>query len=342
MLKVDKLGVILSKTNLIFENEGVFNPAVISDNSQIHLYYRAVSSGNYSSIGYCLLSAPSTIEKRNTQPLITPVFEFEIHGMEDPRIVKIDALYYLTYTAFDGINALGALAISSNLIDFYKFGVIVPVLPMKEFGPSLEYEASEDKIKVNRLSNKKNLIWDKNVVLFPRKLNGKFCFFHRIKPFISIVYVDSFEDLNSDFWEKYFANETSFILHLELYHTDKANYVGAGCPPIELKEGWLFIYHAVYEFDAGLIYKTHVVLLNLTNPLIVEAYLPYALLEPEYNWEKIGIVNNVVFPTGAIISEQNLIVYYGAADNCIACASINIAELLATFIYPLKHSQDAK
>jgi predicted GH43/DUF377 family glycosyl hydrolase len=341
MLNITKIGVILSKTNLIFENEGVFNPAVISHNNKIHLFYRAVSRDNFSSIGYCSLSSPTTIEKRNTMPLITPTFDFEIHGIEDPRIVKIDMIFYMTYTAFDGVNALGALAVSTNLIDFYKLGIIVPILPMKEFGPSLEIEASADKMKINRLSTKKNLIWDKNVVLFPRKIDGKFCYFHRIKPFISIVYVESFELLDSNFWENYFAKETSSILHLELYHTDKASYFGAGCPPIEIKEGWLFIYHAVYEFEAKFVYKSHVVLLNLANPLIVEAYLPYALIEPEYNWERIGVVNNVVFPTGAIISEQNLFIYYGAADDCIACASIKMTELLTAFIYTIKNEQNA-
>jgi predicted GH43/DUF377 family glycosyl hydrolase len=338
MLKVDKIGVILSKTNLFFENEGVFNPGVIEFDGKIHLFYRAVSNGNFSSIGYCLLSEPSTIEIRNKRPLVAPVFEFEIHGMEDPRIVKIDTLFYMTYTAFDGVNALGALAVSSDLVHFYKTGIIVPLLPVKVFAKALQFEASEDQIKREINSGKTNLIWDKNVVLFPRKINENFVFFHRIKPFISIVFVASFENLTESFWEGYFANEHSFILHLESFHLEKVSYFGAGCPPIEISQGWLFIYHAVYDLEVGLVYKTHVVILNLLNPLIIEAYLPYPLLEPEYNWEKVGVVNNVVFPTGALLRDQTLYIYYGAADNCIACAAINLPELLTSLIFTNQQS----
>jgi beta-1,2-mannobiose phosphorylase / 1,2-beta-oligomannan phosphorylase len=55
MLKVKKEGILLNKTNLVFENEGVLNPATIRKGDDIHLFYRAVSKGNYSSIGYCKL-----------------------------------------------------------------------------------------------------------------------------------------------------------------------------------------------------------------------------------------------------------------------------------------------
>src|SRR5947207_524227 len=111
MLVVKKEGVILNKTSFDFENEGVLNPAVIYDGGFIHLFYRAIALGNYSSIGYCRLSDPLTIEKRFEIPLLSPEFDYEIHGVEDPRIVKIGDLFYMTYTAYDGINALGALAV---------------------------------------------------------------------------------------------------------------------------------------------------------------------------------------------------------------------------------------
>jgi predicted GH43/DUF377 family glycosyl hydrolase len=51
------------------------------------------------------------------------------------------------------------------------------------------------------------------------------------------------------------------------------------------------------------------------------------------DWEKIGNVNNVVFPTGAVLKEDTIFLYYGAADKCIACASFNLKELLKEFTY---------
>lgn len=126
MIQVKKDGIILDKTLLPFENEGVLNPAAKREGDFVHLFYRAVSEGNYSSIGYCKLMGPLEVEQRMNVALISPEFEYEKYGIEDPRIVKIDDLYYLTYTAYDGVNALGALATSKDLIHFDKKGIIVP------------------------------------------------------------------------------------------------------------------------------------------------------------------------------------------------------------------------
>jgi predicted GH43/DUF377 family glycosyl hydrolase len=112
-----------------------------------------------------------------------------------------------------------------------------------------------------------------------------------------------------------------------------ASYVGAGCPPIETKVGWLFIYHAAYEEKNSTIYRMHILLLDLENPLKVLAELPYPILEPLMNYEQNGNVDHVVFPTGAVINGDNLYIYYGAADLCIACAYLSITELFQAFKY---------
>lgn len=109
MLRVKREGIILGKTGLWFENEGVMNPAVIADGDMVHLFYRAVRQGNYSTIGYCRLEGPLTVAVRNETPLIVPEYTYERQGVEDPRIVRLDGCYYLTYTAYDGLNARGRL-----------------------------------------------------------------------------------------------------------------------------------------------------------------------------------------------------------------------------------------
>lgn len=88
MLNVRKEGIIIEKTALEFENEGVLNPAVIREGDKVHLFYRAVESGNHSSIGYCLLDGPLTIESRLYKPLIVPEFDYEKHGIEDLELSK--------------------------------------------------------------------------------------------------------------------------------------------------------------------------------------------------------------------------------------------------------------
>jgi beta-1,2-mannobiose phosphorylase / 1,2-beta-oligomannan phosphorylase len=69
-------------------------------------------------------------------------------------------------------------------------------------------------------------------------------------------------------------------------------------------------------------------LLDIDNPQIEIARLPYPLFSPEKSWEVRGEVNNVCFPTGAIVQDDTLYIYYGAADEHIAVASINLSELL--------------
>lgn len=107
-MNVRKHGVVLSKTNNDFECEGVLNPAVIKVGKQIHMFYRAVAKGNFSTIGYCRLSSPVDVEFRNESPLLSPQSKDELQGLEDPRIVEIEEIYYLSYTAYDGVNALGS------------------------------------------------------------------------------------------------------------------------------------------------------------------------------------------------------------------------------------------
>ena len=107
MITVKKEGIILEKTTLGFENASVLNPAVISEGGIIHLFYRAMSKDNHSSIGYCKLKTPFSIEERYDLSVLFIQFDYESNGSDDPRITKIDSLYYLTYTPYDGVNALG-------------------------------------------------------------------------------------------------------------------------------------------------------------------------------------------------------------------------------------------
>ena len=72
MIAIKKEGILLNKTELGFENEGVLNPAVIKNENGIHLFYRAVAKGNYSSIGYCKLSSPLLVGERADVPIHFP------------------------------------------------------------------------------------------------------------------------------------------------------------------------------------------------------------------------------------------------------------------------------
>ena len=86
MVNVNKIGILLEKTDHEFENEGVLNPAVIREDDSVHIFYRAVQKGNHSTIGYCRLDGPLTIAERWDKPIIVPEFDYESQGIEDARI----------------------------------------------------------------------------------------------------------------------------------------------------------------------------------------------------------------------------------------------------------------
>jgi len=339
MIEVKKEGVVLTKTLSEFENEGVLNPAVIREGDSVHVFYRAVREGNYSSIGYCRLDGPLTVAERWDKPIMVPEFDYESHGVEDARIVKIGNMFYMTYTCYDGINARGALATSKNLKHFEKQGIIVPPITYSRFVFLVE---SAGKVNENYYHNhkfyyheadpeKKILLWDKNVIFFPRKINDKLVFLHRIRPGIQIVSVKSLTELTKEFWKDYFLNLQDHIV-LDPVYPHESSYIGSGCPPIETEHGWLLIYHGVEETDKGLVYSACAALLDLNDPTKELARLPYVLFSPEYEWELYGEVNNIVFPTGTALFGGTLFIYYGAADRLIACASVNLSDLVSELL----------
>lgn len=335
MVTVKREGIILEGTLLEFENEGVMNPAVMAEGNTVHMFYRAVKKGNHSTIGYCRLEGPLKVVERDTVPLIAPDFHYESQGVEDPRIVKIDDLYYLTYTAYDGDSAVGALALSSDLRHFEKKGIITSQITYPQFRELLrtqqaiigKYFRSGNKREATNDKGRPLYLMDKNVVFFPRKINGKFYFMHRIRPDIQYVAVESLDMLTPDYWKRYFQDFAKRIL-LAPFHDHESSYIGAGCPPIETKAGWLLIYHSVYDTPSGYVYSACAALLDIDNPAIEIARLPYPLFTPTTDYELSGVVNKVCFPTGTALFGDTLYIYYGAADKLIACASVQLTELL--------------
>jgi predicted GH43/DUF377 family glycosyl hydrolase len=339
MIVVKREGIILEKTDFAFENEGVMNPAVITEGENVHIFYRAVREGNYSTIGYCRLEGPLKVVHRDKEPLLYPQSDYESQGVEDPRIVKIGDTYYMTYTAYDGISAVGALALTTDLKHFDKQGIITSQFTYSKFEKLVnlkghyteKYFRTYNKRESRSNSGKKMYLHDKNLVFFPHKINGKLYFLHRIKPDIQLVSVEKMEDLTYDFWINYFLDFTQHII-LEPKYDHESSYIGAGCPPIEVPEGWLMIYHSVHDTPNGYVYSASAALLDIENPAVEIARLPYPLFFPETDYELNGVVNKVCFPTGTALFGDTLYIYYGAADKCIACASVRIKDLVKELI----------
>lgn len=339
MLTVKKHGVILEKTTTSFENEGVCNPAVYQNKNTVHLFYRAVRKGNFSCIGYSKLEGPLTVVERLKIPVLVPETSEEFQGVEDPRITKIGDTYYLTYSAYDGVNVFGAYATSKDLKHFEKKGIITPKFTFEEYTALItknykrirksHYSFYElfSRYKISGLMKGDIYVWDKNLVFFPKKIKGKFTVLHRLHPSIQLLSFKDSKELTRDFWEVYISNLRKHIVLLpKMKH--ESSHIGAGCPPIETEKGWLIIYHAAQTSTSGLIYHVCAALLDLENPLKVIGRLKQPLFSPTEDYEQIGNVNNVVFPTGTALFKEELYIYYGAADSKIAVASVTIKDLL--------------
>ena len=338
MKGLEKYGILLGPTENEFENDGVFNPGIYQEGDTVHILYRAVQHGNFSTIGYAKTEGPYQIKERYNYPIITRELDYEKHGVEDARITKIDDTYYIVYTAYDGINTLGALATSKDLVNFEKHGIITPQLNYNEYeklvkccdkkGLNPKYHHYFRLFaEIGLVDEKHRLLRDKDVVLFPRKINGKFAMLHRIWPGIQIVYFDEWKDLTKSFWEDYIKNLTDYIV-LDPKGIFEVNYIGAGGPPIETEYGWLLIYHGVQETTKGRTYHAKAALLHIDKPEIEISRLPYPLFSPTKKWEKHGIVDNVVFPTGHALFGDDLYVYYGSADMYTGVIKMSLNKLL--------------
>lgn len=331
MITIKDEGIILEKTKLEFESKSVLNPACINIDNITHMLYRAVGDNNVSSIGYCQLKDNKVI-KRLKKPVIFPEYDYEKMGIEDPRITFLDGIYYLFYTAYDGKNALIAYATSKDLVHFHKKGLVSPKISYDEVEDIFRDSGVRERYIMFEMLFKERggkdvLLFEKDACLFPEKINNKFALLHRILPGIQIIYFDNFSELNEAFWREYFKNLGNFIVLDPLSWFESRN-IGGGCPPIKTKDGWLIIYHAVEDSPLGKIYHASAALLDLKNPLKVLGRLKEPLFSPNVSWEKNGIVNNVVFPTGVIVKNKRLYIYYGAADKLIASKSLDLEDLL--------------
>ncbi|MFH1889243.1 MAG: pesticidal protein Cry7Aa [Candidatus Omnitrophota bacterium] len=334
MVKVRSEGVILESSQNEFDNQAVLNPACVDIDGITHMFYRGVRKGDMrSSIGYCQLSGDKVI-KRLSEPVLFPEYDYENCGLEDPRIVYFEGVYYIFYTVYDGKNALFAYATSSDLTSFVKHGIISPRITYAEAGRIFGFSKSKIREKyfvfesyIKDRQGDDILLWEKDAFIFPKKIKNRFALIHRILPGIQVIYFDDFKDLTDDYWREYLKDLGSHIILESDYRFESRN-VGGGCPPIETEYGWLLIYHAVEDSRRGRIYHAAAALLDYDEPTKVIGRMKRPLFSPKEEWEKLGDVNNVVFPTGSIIRDGRLYIYYGAADKRIAAKSVDMAELL--------------
>jgi beta-1,4-mannooligosaccharide/beta-1,4-mannosyl-N-acetylglucosamine phosphorylase len=169
------------------------------------------------------------------------------------------------------------------------------------------------------------LPFNRNGVLFPRKIKGKYAMFSRPSdnghtPFGDVYYSES---PDMEHWGHH-----RWVLGAGSWCYTK---VGAGPIPIETSEGWLMIFHGVLTSCNGYVYSMGAALLDLDQPWkVIHRCAPY-LLSPQMPYECVGDVPNVVFPCAALVDgdTQRMAIYYGAADTVVALAYANVDEMVS-------------
>lgn len=317
--------IVLEPSDNEWESFGVLNPTTIEHEGNVHIFYRAVKNPNYSVIGHGIINDFYHIV-RDKQPILVPSYPEELEGIEDPRITKIDDTFYILYTAWDGKSAKIGLAESKDLKHFEKKGIISPNISIKK---AVELTDSRFyKYKWNQqlcFQGEASDLWDKDAVLFPEKIKGKYAMIHRFNPCMQIVLFSDLEELKDEkFWEDYVKNIEKYTFGWPEFPWESRK-VGAGPTPLKTKEGWLLLYHGR---DVRKQYQAGVMLLDLKDPTKIIGRLDEPLFSPIYEWELKGVVDQVVFPQGLILKEDVLYVYYGCADKIIAVIPINFPLLI--------------
>jgi len=298
LVRSRKNPIIQPRPGLSWESKSTTNPGVVKSGEVIHILYRAVDESNTSSLGYATTNDGETLLDRPMEPAFSPTDLWEEYGCEDPRITSFEGTFYIFYTAYSRRGPRIAAASTSDFRSYVRYGIV---------GPDHD---------------------DKDCALFPERIGGELAAAHRIEPNIELAFFDRIKKLDrfprNPNSEKYLTRiEANVIMKPE--RCWEAQKVGIGPPPIRTDAGWLVIYHGV---DSNTVYRAGAALLDLENPCRVIARTPEPILEPEEDYERIGVVPNVVFPEGAIVMNDELRVFYGAADRVCCVASVPMKLLM--------------
>lgn len=291
-----------------WEAKATFNPAAIYLKDKIHILYRTLSNENTSFVGYASSIDGFNIAERFPNPIYVPREDFEmkkIHdgnsGCEDPRITQIGKNLYICYTAYDSIGpprvAISSITVSDFLAHKWNWSKPSIITP-----PGFD---------------------DKDTCIFPEKFKNGYFVIHRVGNEMCGDYLKSLDFENNT------IKKCIRIIGPRMNAWDSLK-VGISAQPVKTKYGWLLTYHGVSKSHNT--YRIGFVLLDLKDPSIVVSRSTDAVFEPEEDYEKVGIVNNVVFPCGMIVKKDLLYIYYGGADKVVGVATMKLSIVLDALV----------
>jgi predicted GH43/DUF377 family glycosyl hydrolase len=287
---------ILTKDDIPYPVATVHNAGVIKHQGRYYMLFRSHQHNGRSIIGLAE-SADGYRFTVRSEPFMQPAVggefaEYEAYGVEDPRIVKLEDAFYITYSAYSALGVRVGLAKTTDFQTVERVSMIT--------------QADQ-----------------RNVVIFPEKINGQYVRLDRphteINPWS--IWISYSPDLVH--WGK-----SKMLVRPASYHWDEMK-IGPGATPIRTESGWLNIYHGVFKTMDGSVYRLGVMLHDLNDPSQVIGVADDWILEPEDSWEVTGYVHNVVFSCGAVPEDDGTVrIYWGGADKVMCTGTAVIRDLV--------------
>jgi predicted GH43/DUF377 family glycosyl hydrolase len=354
--KVQRLGTLMTpEPGNDMEVEGVLNPAAIrGKDGHLYLFPRMVAKGNYSRIGVCRVKFNAAGDPVGVERLgiaLEPKADYELRpgggGCEDPRISYVEPLqhYVMTYVAFSANGPRIAIARSNDLINWDRVG-LASFVPYKD-------------IKFEGIDNKDSCVFPQAVAnplghlelgllhrpLFPGTRPEEMMKKSGEKKEVDIhcesIWI-SYRPINLD--DHSIIKGANFTSHQRLA-APEADWeqlkIGCGTPPVMTQHGWMIIYHGVHATEGEgdekqrLVYSAGIMILNKDKPTDILYRSPKPVMSPDLPEEHVGLIANVVFPTGIdhrtdIGMPNRFDIYYGMADDRIGVARLDIPDELPT------------
>jgi len=311
----------------------VFNPGIIYDQGRFFMYERAAGTLRpfHCYIGMLESSDGVHFQHVKDEPIFTPDMAGSPYGsVQDPRVVNIDDTYYMTY------------ALRPYAWNYHPTGLGVPECSPAAF-PGFSGRPEDNQTRSGIAASKDRLHWehlcwatpleldDRDVILFPEKIAGRFAMLRRPLQYVGNdygtdapgIWICFSEDLQS--W-----SPPELIAKPE--HAWEKSRIGGSTPPIRTERGWLLLYHGVqneHPPTQRVIYRVGAMMLDANDPRKVIARTRTFIMEPEAYYERFGLyIPNVIFPTGSVVKDGLLYLYYGVCDTAIALATVPLADLV--------------
>jgi beta-1,2-mannobiose phosphorylase / 1,2-beta-oligomannan phosphorylase len=298
-----------------WEAFATFNMSVVKHGRHMHGLYRAVSSkdplrvpNQISTIG--IAKSLDGFHFKDRKQFIEPLEEWEKFGCEDPRVTFFEGRYYIFYTAL-------------SVYPFAPEGIRTAV-------------AISDDLKKIKERHRVTTFNSKAMTLFPERINGKatLLFSAHTDGAAAKMAIAQANDI-SEFWSpKFWENWYSKINEHEISNIRRNDHdhTEVGATPIKTKYGWLLIYSHIQNFfpggNGGPLFGIEALLLDLEDPQRIIGRTKGPLMVPEESYELSGHVSNIVFPSGVLLNDDILTIYYGASDTTVCSARVNIDDLI--------------